>query len=341
LKILKQEKLGNQVSFEIEEEYSKLEPEIEKAYAEASREVKIPGFRQGKAPADLLKKYIHEEAVMDRAVQFLFSEIYPEIITSSGIKPVDYPGVELKKLAKNSPLIFTVKVDVYPEIKLGNYRKLSLVKRSTEVADADIDKTIGYIKQNYSKQANVPEDELVLDDEFAKKVSQTGTLQELKDLIKTNLQEEKKREAELAERDDVTKKLSELVEGRIPGGMVEREIDSMVHDLEISLQRNRMTVASYLSATQKDLNKLREEIKPSAEIRLKAKLALEQIAEKEKLEVGQGDIDKEIEVLAQHYGKTADEYKKEVSSDMIESMKEFMLREKAIDFVISKAKVEG
>ncbi len=161
MKILKQEKLGNQVTLEIEEEYSKLEPKIEKAYTEASREVNVPGFRLGKVPAGLLKKYIHEEAVIDRAVQFLFSDIYPDIVNASGIKPVDYPGVELKKLDKTSPIIFTVKVDVYPEIKLGNYKKLALEKRSTEVTDADIDKTIGYIKQNYSKQMNIPESELV------------------------------------------------------------------------------------------------------------------------------------------------------------------------------------
>ncbi len=135
--------------------------------------------------------------------------------------------------------------------------------------------------------------------------------------------------------------MSELVEGDIPGGMFEREIDSMMHDLEASLERNRMTVASYLSAVKKDMGKLRDEMKPSAEVRLKAKLALEYIVEKEKLEVEQNDIDKEMELLAQHYGRTAEDFKKEATEDMLNSIKEYLSREKAIDFVISKAKVEG
>jgi FKBP-type peptidyl-prolyl cis-trans isomerase (trigger factor) len=340
LKILNQEKKGNQVTLEIEEEYSKLDQNMEKAYAEASRDVKIPGFRQGKVPPDLLKKYINEEAVIDRAIQLLISEIYPAIIDSSGIKPVDYPNVEVKKFEKGRPIIFNIKVDVHPEIKLGAYKKIVLKKQSAEVQDEDLDKTIDFIRKGYAKQINIPEKDVALDDEFAKNVSRTSTMQELRALIKTNIEEEKKREAEAAARDEVTKKLSEIVEADIPPGMVEREIDIMIGDLEASLKRNRMTVASYLSAVKKDMNKLKEEMKPSAEVRIKAKLALEEIAEKEKLAVEEKDLDREIDLLAQHYGKTAEEYKKEISGDVVDSIKEHLLREKAIDLVISKAKVE-
>lgn len=340
MKILNQEKKGNQVTLEIEEEYSKLDQNMEKAYAEASRDVKIPGFRQGKVPPELLKKYINEEAVIDRAVQLLISEIYPAIIDSSGIKPVDYPNVEIKKFEKGRPIIFNIKVDVHPEIKLGAYKKIVLKKQTSEVPDEDVDKTIAFIKKGYAKQSNIPEKDVALDDEFAKSVSRTSTMQELRALIKTNIEEEKKKEAEAATRDEVTKKLSEIIEADIPPGMVEREIDIMIGDLEASLQRNRMTVASYLSAVKKDMNKLKEEMKGSAEIRIKAKLALEAIAEKEKLAVDEKDLDSEIDLLAQHYGKTAEDYKKEISGEVIDSIKEHLLREKAIDLVISKAKVE-
>lgn len=340
MKILNQEKKGNQVTLEVEEEYSKLEANIEKAYAEASRDVKIPGFRQGKVPPDLLKKYINEEAVIDRAVQLLISEIYPDIINASGIKPVDYPNVDVKKFKKGQPIIFNLKVDVYPEIKLGAYKKIILKKHSAEVQDEDVDKTIDFIRKGYAKQSNKPEKDVALDDDFAKNVSRMGTMQELRTLIKTNIGEEKKREAEAATRDEVTKKLSEIVESDIPSGMVEREIEVMIGDLEASLQRNRMTIASYLSAVKKDMNKLKEEMKASAEVRIKAKLALEAIAEKEKLIVEEKDLDSEIDLLAQHYGKTAEDYKKEISGDAIDSIKEYLIREKAIDFVISKAKVE-
>ena len=340
MKILSQERKGNQEILQIEEEYSRLEPNIDKAYIEASREVKIPGFRQGKVPADLMKKYINEEAVIDRAVQLLISDIYSGIIDSAKIKPVDYPNVEIKKLEKGIPIVFNIKVDVYPDFKLGAYKKITLKKHAVEVLDKDVDRTIDFIRKGYAKQINVDEKDLPLDDEFVKNVSRMNTMQELRGIIKTNIEEEKKREADMAARDEATKKLAEIVEADIPKGMVEMEVDSMTGDLEVSLKRNRMTLTSYLSAVKKDIDHLRGEMKGSAETRIKAKLALEAIAEKEKLEVEQKDIDTEIETLAQHYGKPVEEYKTEISSDVIDSIKEYMLREKAIDFVIAKAKVE-
>ena len=340
MKILSQEKKGNQEILEIEEEYSKLEPNIDKAYVEASKEVKIPGFRQGKVPANLMKKYINEEAVIDRAVQLLIADIYPGIIDSAKIKPVDYPNIEVKKLEKGIPIIFNLKVDVYPEIKLGAYKRINLKKHPMTVSDEDVDKTIDFIRKGYAKQGNIDEKDQPLDDEFAKNVSRANTMQELKAMIKANIEEEKKKESELEMRNDVTKKLADIVEADIPKGMVEREIDLMIGDLEASLKRNRMTVESYLSAVKKDMDKLKDEMKGSAEVRVKAKLALEAIAKKEKLEVEQKDIDAEIETMAQHYGKSLEEYKSEISSEAVDSIKEYMLREKAIDFVISKAKVE-
>jgi FKBP-type peptidyl-prolyl cis-trans isomerase (trigger factor) len=340
MKILNQDKKGNQVTLEVEEEYSRLEPNIGKAYAEASREVKIPGFRQGKVPAELLKKYINEEVVIDRAIQLLISDIYPSMIDSAKIKPVDYPDVEVKKLEKGNSIIFNVKVDVYPEIKLGAYKKFILKKHAAEVLDEDVDKTMDFIRKGYAKQSNVPENEVPLDDEFAKKVSRMNTMQELKTLVRSNIEEEKKRDADFAARDEVTQKLAGIVESDIPKGMVEREIDSMIGDLEISLKRSKMTLDSYLSAVKKDKNKLRDDMMGNAEIRIKAKLALEAIAEKEKLVVEEADIDREIETLAQHSGKPVEEYRSQMSADVTDSIKEYMLREKAIDFVISKAKVE-
>lgn len=341
MKIIKQDKKGNQVDLEIEEQYSMLEPHILTAYEEASKEVKIPGFRQGKVPANIMKKYISEEAVIDRAVQGLISDIYPSIIEEAKIKPVDYPNVEVKKLSKDKPVIFNITVDVYPAVKLGTYKGLKLAKQDASVTDDEVVKTLEMVKKDLAKQSGLQESEVALDDEFAKKVSRSETLQELKELIKSNIETEKKREADMAMRDDVSKKLSEAIELDVPKGMIEREIDSMLHDMEHSLSRNRMTIESYLSAVKKDMDSLRKDLKSGAEIRVKSKLALEAIAEKEKLEVEQADMDKEMSVLAESYGKSLDEYKASLSPDSIESIKDFMLKEKTIDFVISKAKVEG
>lgn len=340
MKILKQEKKGNQVVLEIEEDFKQLDPHIKKAYAEASSGLKIPGFRQGKVPADMMKQYINEEVVVDRAVQLLISEEYPEIIAQSKIRPVDYPNVEVKKLAKSGPIVFEVKIDVYPEIKLGTYKGIKLKKMDTSVSEEEVTKTIDFLRTEYAKQNNIAVSEVAVDDDFAKKISTTKTLEELKTLITSNIEIEKKNDAEAAVRDDATRKLADLVEADLPAGMIEREIEVMLNDLETSLKRNRMTIDAYLAVMKKDMIKLKEELKPNAVVRIKAKLALEKIAEKEKLAVDDSEMDKEIEVLAEHTGKTLEEYRAEISAEVKESMKEYMLNEKAMNFVIEKAKEE-
>lgn len=340
MKILKQEKNGNQVVLEIEEEYSKLDSHMQKAYAEAAREIRIPGFRQGKVPADLIKKYVNEEAVIDRAVQFLVSEIYPDVITETKIRPVDYPNVEVKKLKKSAPIVFNIKVDVYPEIKLGSYKGLKLKKQDVDVAEDEVNKTIEFLKSGYAEQNKIPEDQVVLDDDFAKKISTMGTFDELKKLIRTNIEMEKKNKAESEGREEATKKLAEIVEAEIPNGMLEHEIEIMMGDLEVSLKRNKMTLDSYLSAVKKDREMLKQELKPGAETRIKAKLVLEKISEKEKLTIEDEEVDNELSALAEHSGKSLDEYKAEISPEMKESIKEYMLHDKAMKLVMDKAKEE-
>jgi FKBP-type peptidyl-prolyl cis-trans isomerase (trigger factor) len=340
VKILKQEKKGNQVILEVEEGFSTLSPHMKKAYAEVSMEVRIPGFRPGKIPEDVLKKYISEEAVIDRAMQYLISEIYPSVLEQAKIKPVDYPNVEVKKLDKSGPILFDIKVDVYPEAKLGNYKGIAIKKLDTTVSASEVDSTLDFIKKGYAKQKEMKEEDVLLDDEFAKSVSTAPTMDELKGMLRSNIEIEKKNEAETARRAEVSKKLAEVVEAEIPSGMIEREIDLMVDDLTVSLKRSKMTLESYLSAIKKDMKKMREEIKPNAEIRIKSKLALDKVIEKEKLLVSEEDLEGEIKALAEASGKGYEDYRSELSPELMDSVREYMLREQAVQLVISKAKEE-
>jgi trigger factor len=340
VKIIKQDKKGNQVTIEIEESYSKIEPHMKKAYVEASQSVTIPGFRPGKVPADVMKKYINDEAVIDRAVQHLISEIYPTVIDETKIEPVDYPNVEVKKLDKGSNILFELKVDVYPSIKLGSYKGLIIKKRETEVTDDDVTKTLEVIKKGYAKQNELDENKLALDDEFAKKVSTAATIDALRAMIRSNIELEKKEDVEGARRDEITAKLAEIVEAEVPNAMIDHEIETMLGDLDIQLKRSRMTLDSYLSAVKKSMEQLKEDLKKNALTRVKAKLGLEEILKKEKLEVDEADLDKEIEAIAAQSGKDIEEYKAELSAEVKKSIKDFMLREKVIQMLIEKAKEE-
>ena len=143
MKIRSQKRKKNTVHLEVEEEYSKFAEAIEKSLLAAGREIKIPGFRQGKAPKDMIRQAINPEYVESRAAQDLIADLYPLVIDETKIEPIDYPNIDIVESKKDQPFVFKISVDVYPEVKLGKYKGLKVEKKSAEIAEEEIDKVIG------------------------------------------------------------------------------------------------------------------------------------------------------------------------------------------------------
>jgi trigger factor len=117
-------------------------PEVEKAFdgvAKAvSKEARIPGFRQGKIPRELLEKHYGQQIraeVRDR----LLNEKLVEALESKQLSPVAVPHVHLDTLERGKPFTFTAEFDIQPEVKLGSYKGLKVATVKVEVTDAEID----------------------------------------------------------------------------------------------------------------------------------------------------------------------------------------------------------
>lgn len=136
MKILSQKREGNKVFLEIEEDFSRFQEAYSQALAATGREIKIPGFRAGKAPKDMIERAVNVELVAQRAAQELISGLYPQILETAKIDPVDYPNVEIVQQEAGKPFIFKLAVEVYPAVKLGKYKGLKVTKLSTEVTEA-------------------------------------------------------------------------------------------------------------------------------------------------------------------------------------------------------------
>ncbi len=93
------------------------------AYAELNRQVRIPGFRPGKAPVALLEKR-YAKAVEDDVVRSLVPDYYDRAVRQAGIVPVvvEIPPLERVKIKKNSAFSFTATVEIKPTIELRDYR---------------------------------------------------------------------------------------------------------------------------------------------------------------------------------------------------------------------------
>lgn len=141
----------NVVMLKVEVPAEEIMPSIEKAYREVSKKVRIPGFRKGKVPPKIIDQMVGAEAVLDEALNDLIPKFYPEAIESSGLEPVSQPKVDVEQLEKDKPLIFTAKVELKPEVELGDYKVIKLPKMATKASKKDIDEHIDKIRDRFSE----------------------------------------------------------------------------------------------------------------------------------------------------------------------------------------------
>ncbi|MBE6115012.1 MAG: trigger factor [Erysipelotrichaceae bacterium] len=121
-----------------------------KAYDKVAKNAKIDGFRQGKVPAALLKKYISEEQVRLEAVDMIANEVLQAGYEEHNIQPITRPELDLPAISAESvTLKFTITVS--PEVTLGEYKGLEMAKIDTEVTEEEFNNEMNRILANYAE----------------------------------------------------------------------------------------------------------------------------------------------------------------------------------------------
>jgi trigger factor len=150
-KIKGQEKIDlNKARLVIEVPYSSLKKNISKAYKKISSKANIPGFRKGKIPYQVIDINFGKNYVLSEAASMLISELYPDIISESELKTIDYPKVKITQLQEDLPLVFEVEVELEPEIKLPEYKGIEVTGLSTDVSDKEVENQINSIRNNFA-----------------------------------------------------------------------------------------------------------------------------------------------------------------------------------------------
>lgn len=155
MKILKQERQKNTATLEIEVPYSEFKSANDQALEKAAKQLKLPGFRPGKAPKAMVEKALDPRAIEDRAAQEVITSLYPQILKEAKLDPVDYPQLEVVTLEANKPFVFKLTIEVYPDIKLGKYKGLSAKKKSAEVTEDEILKALGNLQNRLARRIEV------------------------------------------------------------------------------------------------------------------------------------------------------------------------------------------
>lgn len=140
---VKVEKLDNNVvKLEITVEAKQFAEGMKKAYFKNVKNFNIPGFRKGKAPMNVIKKFYGEGVFFEDAINFCCDATYPKAIEENGINPVDYPKIDIVEIAEGEDFIYTAEVTVKPEFELGQYKGVEAEKNTYEVTEEELDANI-------------------------------------------------------------------------------------------------------------------------------------------------------------------------------------------------------
>jgi trigger factor len=163
----KWEKLeGNEGVLTFEVDAEKFNAALDEAFKKVVKNVQIPGFRKGRIPRVIFEKRFGVEALYQDAIDIILPDAYRAAVDETGIEPVDRPEVDVEQIEKGKNVIFSAKVTVKPEVKLGEYKGLEVEAVNTEVTDEDVEKELKSLQERHAELV-VKEDGAVEDGDTA------------------------------------------------------------------------------------------------------------------------------------------------------------------------------
>lgn len=395
------------------------------ALAHLAADLRLPGFRQGKAPAALVEKSINQATLqtefLDRAVNLM----YVTALQQENLRPVAQPEVKIGKFVPFETLEVEIEVEVVGEVTLPDYKKIKRTKKAVTVTAKDVEEVLSQLKKREAERKDVnraaqdgdqiyidfkgvdakskeaisgadgkdyplilgsntfipgfeenllglkagdektftltfPKDygvktlqnakvefsikvikvqEIVepkFDDAFAAKVGPFKTVDELKADIKKQLQSEKDQQADREFVDQLVMDIANKTTVAIPEALIADQLDRLVNDQKQSLLYRGQTWAEFLEGQGMTEEEYLKTLRPDAELRVKAGLVLGEIADQEKIDVTQEELDIRMKLLK---GQYADK-KMQEELDKPESRREIasrMVSEKTVDKLVGYA----
>ncbi|ALS01403.1 trigger factor [Enterococcus silesiacus] len=139
-----------------------IEKGLKQAFDKVKKNLNVPGFRKGKVSRQVFNRMYGEEALYEDALNAVLPEVYEAAVKEAGIDPVSQPKIDVESMNKGEDWVVTAEVTVKPEVKLGEYKNLTVEKQDREVTDEDVD---ARIQRELEAQAElvIKEDEAAVD----------------------------------------------------------------------------------------------------------------------------------------------------------------------------------
>lgn len=426
----------NKVLLTIEIEPEKIEEAYKKELTKISREIKLDGFRKGKAPINMVQNAVGEDYIYKEILDVIIPDSYSEAIYDKNITPISNPEFkDMGKIEKDKPFTYKLLVEVKPKADIENYIGIEIEQEKKEITDKDMEKQLETMQKQLGTLINIAEDRALqaddfascnyeirleneekaknpvkeqiikvqeykelpgfmekivglkageekefalslkegeeikkafvkfklheikkeslpeLNDEFAKTIAgyyakedggfKGQTIEELKNETKANLIKNEEEKVKHEVRNKVLEQIMEKNTIEVSPNMINYELSFLLNDFENQLQRNGLEVESYLKATNKTIQDIQKELRPQAERMAKVELAIDCVAEKEKIEVTPDDFEKELEETAKVLKQDKEKIRQNLETQKtLHNYNHNILREKVIDYLIAKSKVK-
>lgn len=393
----------------------------DKAAEKLSKEIKVEGFRKGKVPAEVAKKFIPENDLNAETIDIAVRNTVIEAFKEHEKSPLVLPSVNVTKYVPGEMAEYTATADIIPEVTLGDYKKLGVKKEEVKVAEKDIEGILNNLAESFAEKKVVKRaaklgDEVIIDfvgkkdgeafaggsakdyhltlgsksfipgfedgivghesgdkfdlpltfpkdygvadlagvktvfevllkqvneilkapidDEMAKKCGPFKSLKDLKEDIKKNLGAQNEQRINEKFKDDLVNALVKKSKIPAPEILINDQMHIIREDIERNAASQGMSFEDYIKRAGETVENWEREAKKVAETRVKASLALQNLAIAEKITVSDDIVAAKIAELRDVYKKSPEALKSLKDPNVKMDIKNRMIIEATLDYLV-------
>jgi trigger factor len=146
----------SRVRIEVKVDADAVERQVKDAAASIGREMKVPGFRQGKVPPEVVLRQVGRSTVLDEAIRVGLGDWYEDAVRDAGVAVVGDPKLDVSDLPeKGAPLEFSVEVGVRPPAKLGDWKGVEVPRKTTDATEEEIGAELDRLRESLASLETV------------------------------------------------------------------------------------------------------------------------------------------------------------------------------------------
>jgi len=149
---------SNKAKLRVEVPEASLKPALDAAYRRWANEIKVPGFRKGKVPRQLIDQRVGPEAIREEALRDALPDLYVSALESESLEAIAPPEIEVVNFESGAPIVFEATVDLRPEIVLPEYSDITVEAPSSEIGDEDLDDQLDRLRDRFAELETIGRD---------------------------------------------------------------------------------------------------------------------------------------------------------------------------------------